>query len=138
MRKQRIKIIATVGIAILGIGVIAASSVGDVNYYRYVDDVVKKHDDLLDKRAVKVHGYVAAGSLKTKIEGQTTLRTFELERNGASIMVRHRGTVPDSFKELGEAVATGKLVKEGDQLWLDAVDGETGIAAKCPSKHESR
>lgn len=136
MRGRKLKIVVTVLVAIVGIGVIAASSIGDVEYYHFVNAVVDKPQEFMDKKVMKVHGYVVPGSIRSEIRDQTTYRTFELEYKGKTIKVRHRGTVPDTFKDQAETVARGRLTYEGDELWLIAVDGESGISAKCPSKYE--
>lgn len=138
MRNRKLKIGATVAVAVVGIGVIAASSLGDIEYYQYVDAVVANPKPLMDKKVIKVHGYVVPGSIQTDIRDQMTYRTFELERKGKTLKVRHRGVVPDTFKDQAETVVTGRLAMEGSELWLLAVDGEAGIMAKCPSKYEGK
>ena len=41
----------------------------------------------------------------------------------------------ESAQDLAETVVTGRLTREGTDLVLYAVDGDSGISAKCPSKY---
>ncbi len=135
MKNRRIKLAATILVAVLGIGYVAAQSLKDVAYYKHVSEVTKDPAPWLAKNQMQLHGHVVAGSIETNVVDQQTHRSFKLEDKGQEIIVRHTGTCPDTFKDLAEVVATGKLVRENGQLVLNAVDGDRGIAAKCPSKY---
>jgi cytochrome c-type biogenesis protein CcmE len=135
MKNRRIKLAATILVAVLGIGYVAAQSLKDVAYYKMVFEVTKNPEPWLAKNQMQLHGYVVPGSIDTKVIDQQTHRTFRLENKGEEITVRHTGTCPDTFKDQAEVVATGKLVREDGKLYLDAVDGDRGISAKCPSKY---
>jgi cytochrome c-type biogenesis protein CcmE len=139
-KSRNLKILVTVAIAVLGLGGIAYSSLKDVSYYNHVDVIVKDPAKWLERSTIKVHGYVVAGSLEEtlKPEENKKYRTFVLEEDGERILVRHRGSVPDTFKETAETVVTGRLVQEGEQLVLLANDGDQAIAAKCPSKYNGK
>jgi cytochrome c-type biogenesis protein CcmE len=134
-KNSRIKLAATILIAVLGIGYVASQSLADVTYYKMVFEVTKDPEPWLQKNQMKVHGYVVPGSIDTNVVDQRTHRSFKLENKGETIVVRHTGTVPDTFKDQAETVVTGKLVRENGQLVMNAVDGDAGISAKCPSKY---
>ena len=141
MKKKPIKLIVTVLVAVLGIGYVAAQSMsGSVAYYKEVAEVTANPEPSLEKQTMQIHGYVVSGSIDQKVVDQQTHRTFVLENKvrhgGETITVRHTGTAPDTFKDMAEVVATGKLKRENGKLYLDAVDGDGGISAKCPSKYQ--
>lgn len=139
MKNRRIKLAVTALVAVLGIGYVAAQSLNDVAYYKEVAEITANPEPSLAKATMQVHGYVVSGSIDTKVVDQQTHRSFRLENKvrhgGEEIIVRHSGTAPDTFKDMAEVVATGKLVRENGKLYLDAVDGDRGISAKCPSKY---
>jgi len=92
--------------------------------YRMVDEVVDHLDDL-DGKTLRVHGWVAEGSI-VHLSPQVT--AFTMRRNGKSIPVWHEGPLPDTFKDQAEVIARGELrggVMVSDQLM-----------AKCPTKYE--
>ena len=134
-KNSRLKLAATILVAVLGIGYVASQSLADVTYYKMVYEVTKDPEPWLQKNQMKVHGYVVPGSIDTNVVDQRTHRSFKLENKGETIFVRHTGTVPDTFKDQAETVVTGKLVRENGQLVMNAVDGDAGISAKCPSKY---
>jgi cytochrome c-type biogenesis protein CcmE len=135
MKNRRIKLAATVLIAVLGIGYVAAQSLKDVSYYKMVHEVTKDPDPWIAKKEMQLHGFVVPGSISSNVVDQQTHRSFKLEDKGEEILVRHSGTVPDTFKDQAEVVATGKLTREGGKLVLLAIDGDRGVSAKCPSKY---
>jgi cytochrome c-type biogenesis protein CcmE len=138
MKSKQLKIIVTVVIALAGIGYVAGQSLKDVTYYKKAEEVVADPGPWLAKHQMKVHGFVKPGTIKTEVVDQRTHRSFLLEdvKGNVTILVKHSGPVADTFKDQAEAVVTGKLTKEGDLLVLTALDGDAGIAAKCPSKYE--
>ena len=135
MKNRRIKLIITVLVAVLGIGYVAAQSLKDVAFYKMVFEVTKDPEPWIAKKRMQLHGYVVPGSIKTEVVDQRTHREFKLENKGEEILVRHSGTAPDTFKDQAEVIATGKLVRENGLLVLNAIDGDAGISAKCPSKY---
>lgn len=138
-KSRKLKIGITAFIAITGIALIGWSSLSTASYYERVDKVVADPATWMAHKSIKVHGYVVPGTIKTEVRKAeaTTYRTFTLENNGQRLDVRHRGTVPDTFKDQAETVVTGALIEENGKLLLIAVDGESGISAKCPSKYEA-
>jgi cytochrome c-type biogenesis protein CcmE len=136
-KRRRIKIIATIVVALAGISYVAAQSLKDVRYFAMVWEVTAKPETFTSKQTVQVAGWVAPGSIKTEIVDQKSQRTFRLEGQGHEIEVRHTGTIPDTFKDLAQAVVTGRLVDEGGgRLVLYAKNGDEGVSAKCPSKYD--
>jgi cytochrome c-type biogenesis protein CcmE len=133
MKNNLPKILATVFIIAAGAGFLIYSSKADAQYYKKVDEVMEEPAKWVGK-SMQVHGYVKAGSIKEEIVEQKTLRTFVLEdeHKHVSIRVKHEGPKPDTFKDLSEVVAKGRLVKDGDGYVLEATD----LMAKCPSKYE--
>lgn len=134
--QRKYKILATVCVAVCGIAFIAAQSIKDVEYYVHVDALMADPARWQDKKVIQVHGFVAPGSIKTEVRDQLHHQEFRLEWKGKEIAVRHAGSVPDTFKDQAETVAKGKLLREGDAWVLQAVQGESGIMAKCPSKYD--
>jgi cytochrome c-type biogenesis protein CcmE len=125
------KIAVTVAAACCVLGFVVYSSFGDAQYYKMVNEVMEKPEAWVGKD-LKVHGFVEAGSIDEKIVDQRVTRTFILENHGRRITVRNHGPKPDTFKDLSEVVAEGKIQLEGDQYVLES----TNLMAKCPSKYQ--
>ncbi len=125
------KVLLSVAVVGGGGGMLVYSSLAEAEYYKHVDEVTMDADRWLDK-SLKVHGFVQPGTIEERIEGQTTVRTFILEYQGAHIKVTHMGPKPDTFRDLAEVVAKGKLVAASDGPVLEASE----LMAKCPSKYE--
>ncbi len=107
------------------------SARGHVSHYKMVDEVVVAYGDWLD-RPLRIHGWVAAGSIDERIVDQQVVRSFVLEEKGQRLVVRGSGPKPDAFRDGAEVVAEGRLVLEsGAPVFL-----ATGLSAKCPSKYE--
>ena len=107
------------------------SSLAEAEYYKHVNEVTLEPERWVDK-SLKVHGFVEPGSIDERIEGQATVRSFYLQYDGERIRVRHTGPKPDTFRDLAEVVAKGKLLADKDGPVLDASE----LMAKCPSKYE--
>jgi cytochrome c-type biogenesis protein CcmE len=126
------KIFITVAIVIGGAGFLIYSSLAkSAAYYKHVEEVMVTPDQWTNKN-LQVHGFVEAGSIKEEIVGQNTHRTFVLHSKGARIRVVNQGPKPDTFKDMAEVVAKGKLVVENGEYVLHADE----LMAKCPSKYE--
>jgi cytochrome c-type biogenesis protein CcmE len=131
MRKKA-KILLSIAVLAVGGGLLVRSSIAEADYYKHVHEVNADPARYTGKR-LKVHGFVEAGSISEQIAGDQMTRTFVLEYQGERIMVRHHGPKPDTFRDLAEVVAAGKLVAQPDgQLVVEA----TELMAKCPSKYE--
>lgn len=73
---------------------------------------------------VRVHGWVAAGSLLTS----PGARRFVVESHGSTFPVIYAGPVPDGFRDKTEVVMSGVLRRDG-------VFEATELVAKCPSSY---
>jgi cytochrome c-type biogenesis protein CcmE len=134
-----VKVLITIIVAICGVSFLAYSSVGDVEYYSKVDEVVTNPADWLKRKTIQVHGIAQNVPSKGTIVAQTVTRKFNLTLNGKRITVVHDGVVPDTFKEEAETVVKGTLTQQPDgSLLFTTVGGEQGIMAKCPSKYEGK
>jgi cytochrome c-type biogenesis protein CcmE len=131
MNSRLLKVLLTVAVVVGGITLIVMSSQGDVQYYKMVDELMAEPEAWAGK-TLKVHGYVEAGSIKERIEGQQTKRDFVLESKGQRLRVEHIGPKPDTFKDKSEVVAEGRVVEKNGVYVLEAED----LMAKCPSKYE--
>ncbi len=78
-------------------------------------------------RTVRVHGWVAPGSIAHRAEPSTT--RFVLVRGDGSLTVELTGPVPDRFQERLEAIVTGTLSEDGARLLAD------DLVAKCPDDY---
>ncbi|HTM19676.1 MAG TPA: cytochrome c maturation protein CcmE [Kofleriaceae bacterium] len=133
------KLMATIGVALAGVGFIVYSALSNSQPTQDVDDIVAQWKASGDSRGkmlhkgMGLHGYVEAGSIKSDVVGQKTKREFVLTLNDGRMKVRHEGPVPDTFREGAEVVARGKLVQDaGGELVFEARE----LMAKCPSKYE--
>ena len=130
--RKKVKILLSVAVLAVGGGLLIRSSIAEADYYKHVHEVQADPARYTGKR-LKVHGFVEAGSIDEKIVGHDVTRTFVLEYQGQRIRVRHKGPKPDTFRDLAEVVAAGKLVKQPDgELVVEASE----LMAKCPSKYE--
>ncbi len=128
---RTLKIILTVCILGAAGGVLFYSSLSEAEYYKHVDQVLENPARFKDT-SLKIHGFVEAGSIVEEVHGQTISRTFILGYEGQRIRVHHSGPKPDTFRDLSEVVARGKLVERDGEYQLEAVE----LMAKCPSKYE--
>jgi cytochrome c-type biogenesis protein CcmE len=130
------KILLSVAVIGGGIGMLIYSSMAEADYYKHVHEVSAEPERWSDK-GLKLHGFVEAGSVDERIIEDATVRTFILEYQGERMRVRHKGPKPDTFRELSEVVAQGRLVKQASgeyagEYLLEASE----LMAKCPSKYE--
>jgi cytochrome c-type biogenesis protein CcmE len=99
--------------------------------YLMVDELLARDLGELAGRPLKVHGFVEAGSIRTQIVAQASVRTFVLGVRGKRLRVTAKGPVPDTFRDQAELVATGRLVGDDSGYVLEASE----LAAKCPSRY---
>ena len=125
------KVLLSVAVVGAGGGMLIYSSLANADYYKHVHEVTAEPERWKDK-SLKVHGFVEAGSIDERIVGDSTVRTFVLEYEGQRIQVRHKGPKPDTFRDLSEVVAQGRLsVEDGTHVLI-----ASELMAKCPSKYE--
>jgi cytochrome c-type biogenesis protein CcmE len=126
----RKKFFATLTVVSL-IALLFYSARGHTSHYKMVDEVMVSYDQWID-RPLRVHGWVALGSIDERIVDQESVRTFVLEEKGKRLTVRSSGPKPDAFRDGAEVVAEGRLVLEHGAPMFAA----TSLSAKCPSKYE--
>jgi len=131
MRKKA-KILLSIAVVAVAGGLLIRSSIAEADYYKHVHEVNADPARYTGKR-LKVHGFVEAGSIEEKIVGQEVTRSFILEYQGERIRVHHKGPKPDTFRDLAEVVAAGKLIQQPDG---EVVVEASELMAKCPSKYE--
>lgn len=151
------KILLTCAVALGAGGFVVYSAFHDNTRYEMVNQLVGGGLDHWGDKEIKVHGYVEAGSIIESVVNQETLSTFVLQKEGKKIRVFFKGPKPDTFKDLAEVIATGRLVPAKDlQAMADEMckakpqpgcpvraDAEepkvldaTDMTAKCPSKYD--
>jgi cytochrome c-type biogenesis protein CcmE len=143
----------TVMVAAGGLGFLAYSSTAQAQHYLMVDELIDGGASRWRESELKVHGWVAAGTIVQVVIDQEMRQTFVLENAGRRIRVFSHGPMPDTFKDGAEVIATGRLADprprqpaadamcaghvagcpvraDAEQAWiLDATD----ISAKCAS-----
>jgi cytochrome c-type biogenesis protein CcmE len=132
------KLALTAAVALGGVGFLLYSSSEAAEHYEMVDKLVTNGLDGYKDKALKVHGFVEAGSITEAIINQEQKRTFVLQKGGKKIRVFSTGPVPDTFKDQSEVVASGRLVKSADvQKLADDICAKTKSNAACPIRTES-
>jgi cytochrome c-type biogenesis protein CcmE len=158
------KLALTVAVLAGGAGFLVYSSTSHAQHYEMVDNLIAKGFEEYKDKAIKVHGYVVAGSIAKATVNQETRHMFVLHKNGKKIRVFVTGPTPDTFKDESEVVASGRLVfattmqpvadsicaKPDTKLFGDCRSGTsvpvnaeqemvveaTELMAKCPSKYK--
>lgn len=123
-------------LSLIGFGLIAGSIVfilltsfrSSLQYYLTVSEL-KAAGSSYREKILKVAG--RASGIVRENEGVGSLYRFYVNEGGQTIPVAYRGLAPDTFKEGGEVVVTGRLLSDGS---LEA----TEILAKCASKYEAK
>ena len=97
-------------------------------YYKTINELAQMKDEAYGKR-LRVGGDVQAGS----IERSGNVVRFTLTQDSTTLKVAYTGTdpLPDTFKDGAQALADGKLDKDG-------VFRASKIQAKCASKYEAK
>jgi cytochrome c-type biogenesis protein CcmE len=127
------KILITVLIVGGGLGVLLYTTAApEVEWYKHVDEVLAAPASWQGKR-LQLHGRVVKGSILRRAAGASYEYRFQVENNGQTILARHSGLVPDTFKDEAEVVLKGRLLPDGS--YQVAPDG---VMAKCPSKYEAK
>ena len=110
------------------IGYLAVTGARDkdiASYYKTIQEIQTMGPSVYEKR-LRVAGNVTAGSIKR----QGTHVEFTLEEQGRQLPVVYNGTEapPDTFKDKSQALAEGKMGRDG-------VFHAQKLQAKCASKY---
>jgi cytochrome c-type biogenesis protein CcmE len=97
-------------------------------YYKTIPELAQMGDEAYGKR-LRVGGDVVGGSIQ-RVGGSVQ---FEIVQDNRKLKVSYNGTdpLPDTFKDGAQALADGKLAKDG-------VFQAGKISAKCASKYEAK
>jgi cytochrome c-type biogenesis protein CcmE len=102
---------------VAGVIVVAAlvgliySGVRDSMVYFYTPSELKKKESEVRGKGLRIGGMVVDGSVRW--DPQTLLLTFQLTDGQGTVLVRHKGTAPDLFKEGAGAVVEGTWMSDG-------------------------
>ena len=112
--------------------------------HRVGDRILRLFERVSGGEAAARHRFdhIRKSAFHEEVVDQKTHRTFRIEYQGKEIEVRHAGVKPDTFKDQAETVVKGQLLAEkgpgGLRYLVQAVEGEAGIMAKCPSKYDGQ
>ncbi len=125
------KIVATVVVVVVAVsGLLYASMKEEAQFWKYADEVMD-NPAAFQGMALNVGGFVAVGSLKKVGLDYTFVIETRPPRKPVTLKAHFRGLVPDTFKEGGEVVATGRLAMD------NRLEAEK-LMAKCPSKYDAK
>jgi len=131
-----VKVGLTAAVMLGGMAFLVYSSAAEAQHYKMVDELVGAGLESWEGKALKVHGWVATGTIVTSVVSQEMRRTFVLEKAGKRIRVFARGPMPDTFKDGAEVVASGRLVAPGPlQPMVDLMCA--GSVAGCPVRTDA-
>ena len=107
---------------------------GGFTYYQALEEFL---DHAEPGSAVRVHGYVAAGSIRRDVDGRQVLFRVQSapphgsNQEATSLEVVYTSLeTPDLFKDGAEVVVEGQIPAQGDTFQA------SNLLAKCPSKFE--
>lgn len=109
--------------------------------YLMVDELLARDPSSLEGKALRVHGFVKAGSVTQRVIDQEMVRSFIVHQKGKELRVVFQGAVPDTFRDQAEVVIKGRLVKSSPiAAKLNVTDGlileGTELNAKCPTNYD--
>jgi len=128
--------IGAIGVAVLlgWYGATALEGVGTFQYYQTLGEFRAAEAS----GPVRVHGYVAEGSILRDLDARTVTFTVQEaaphagDGDGPTLRVRYASLeVPDLFKDGAEVVIEGSLDPRAQEFHA------TNVLAKCPSKFEA-
>jgi cytochrome c-type biogenesis protein CcmE len=123
------KFVALIAIVIGSlIWVASANMAENKTYYKTIAELGQMGDEAYGKR-LRVGGDVEAGS----IQRAGNLVTFNITQDGKKLKIAYNGSepLPDTFRDGAQALADGKLEKDGTFRTAK-------IQAKCASKYEAK
>lgn len=128
---------------IVGAAVIAGAVIGmsflslndNLVYFYTTGEAFAKADDLSDQN-IKVGGMVKAGSVQWKPE-DLSLSFVMTDLKEHEIIVKHRGTPPDMFKENQGVVVEGKIDSSGKTMTSKHLMVKHSEEYKKPGDHST-
>jgi cytochrome c-type biogenesis protein CcmE len=125
-----------VGLTVVVLGgcigyLLVTSAAQGISFYKDVHELTPSPQAWTGKN-LKLRGIVVDGSIRSRIQNNTTEREFQLVCKGKVMTVRHKGIVPDTFKDGAEVVADGQVDVDGEAFTA------SDLIAKCPSKYEDK
>lgn len=105
------------GILVIGIAIIGLSflNLGDNLVYFYTPAEAVAQAETLSEKEIRVGAMVKAGSVKWD-QDNLVLEFIATDMNDNEILVTHRGTKPDMFKENQGVVIEGKILADGAKM----------------------
>ncbi|MBI4573781.1 MAG: cytochrome c maturation protein CcmE [candidate division NC10 bacterium] len=111
MKGRRLKYLVAGGIVVAALVGMIYSGVKESVVYFYTPSELTQKKDSVEGKSLRVGGMVVDGSLKW--DPQALLLTFQLTDGQGVVIVRHKGTAPDLFKEGAGAVVEGTWTRDG-------------------------
>ena len=111
MRRFRLKYFVGGAIVVAALGGLVYSGVKQSAVYFYTPTELAQQHESVAGKSLRVGGMVVDGSIKW--DPQNLLLTFRLTDGQGTVLVRHKGTAPDLFKEGAGAVVEGTWSPDG-------------------------
>ncbi len=111
MKGPKLKYLVGGAIVIAALLGLVYSGVKESAVYFYTPSELNQQKDSVAGKSLRVGGMVMDGSVKW--DPQSLLLTFKLTDGQGTVLVRHKGTAPDLFKEGAGAVVEGTWSPDG-------------------------
>ena len=111
MKGRRLKYFVGGAIVLAALVGLVYSGVQESVVYFYTPSELNQKHDSLQGKSLRVGGMVMDGSVTW--DPKNLLLTFKLTDGQGTVLVRHKGTAPDLFKEGAGAVVEGTWAPEG-------------------------
>ena len=111
MKGPKLKYLVGGAIVIAALLGLVYSGVKESAVYFYTPTELNQQKDSVAGKSLRVGGMVMDGSVKW--DPQSLLLTFKLTDGQGTVLVRHKGTAPDLFKEGAGAVVEGTWSPDG-------------------------
>jgi cytochrome c-type biogenesis protein CcmE len=111
MKRPKLKYLVGGAIVIAALVGLVYSGVKESAVYFYTPTELNQQKDSVAGKSLRLGGMVMDGSIKW--DPQNLLLTFKLTDGQGSVLVRHKGTAPDLFKEGAGAVVEGTWSPDG-------------------------
>ena len=111
MKRPKLKYLVGGAIVIAALAGLVYSGVKESAVYFYTPTELNQQKDSVAGKSLRIGGMVMDGSIKW--DPQNLLLTFKLTDGQGAVLVRHKGTAPDLFKEGAGAVVEGTWSPDG-------------------------